>query len=182
MADQDTRMIPMSRSKQVFLAIACLGFVGLCLWLLTLDAEAIAQQRRFNSPALVQGVAILGIVLFGALGVFNIRKILDQRPGVVLSPEGLEDNSTGVAVGFIPWSDITGVDTYRTFNQRTLVVKVADPQKYLGGGNALARYLRKSNLKLCGSPVTITTAVLKIGYDDLMALIEEYLKRYGRAA
>ena len=182
MADQDTKTIPLSRGKQAFVGLACLGFVAVCIWLLTLDPAWIAEHQRFNSPALVYGVGALGIALFGALSLINLRKYFDRRPGVVLSEAGLLDNSTSVSVGFVPWSDITGVDTYRTFNQRTLVVRVSDPQKYLGGGNALARYLRKSNLRLCGSPVTITSTVLKIGYDDLMAEIQDYLRRYGKAA
>lgn len=182
MANQDTRTIPLSRGKQALVGLACLGFVAVSIWLLTLDANSIAQHGRFNNPLLIRSVAILGIVFFGALSVFNLRKFFDRRPGIVLSEAGLQDNSTGVSVGFIPWSDITGVDTYRTFNQRTLVVKVSDPQKYLGGGNALTRYLRKSNLKLCGSPVTITSTVLNIGYDDLMAEIQDYIRRYGHSA
>lgn len=182
MADHDTKTIPLSRGKQAFVGLACLGFVAVSAWLLTLDADWIVQNQRFGSPLLVRGIGVLGILFFGALAIFNLRKVLDRRPGIVLNEDGLLDNSTGVSVGFVPWSEITGVDTYKTFNQRTLVVRVSDPRKYLGGGNAIIRYLRRSNLKLCGSPVTITPTALKIRYDDLMTEIQSYHRRYGRAA
>ena len=182
MPDKDIRTIPLSLSKQVRVSIYSLFFVAVNIWLLTLDAASIAELQWFDSPTLVYAIGVLGLLLFGGLAVFNIRKLVNRRPGVVLSEAGLLDQSTGVSVGFIPWSDITGVDTYKSFNQRTLVVRVSDPQKYLTGGNALARYLRRSTMKLCGSPVTITSAVLKIRYDDLMAEIQTYLGRYGQAA
>lgn len=182
MADQDVTAIPMKRGRQLYTFVVSSVLVATFLWVLTLDAEAIAERPYMIDPALERGLAVFGIVLFGALATLNLRKLLDRRPGLVLSAEGLEDRSTFVAIGFVPWSDITGVDSYRALGQRTLVLKVADPKKYLGGGNAVARYLRRSNLKLCGSPVTITTATLKIRYDNLMAEIQDYLRRHGQVA
>lgn len=180
MPEKDLKTIALSRGKQLLLVLGCLLFVALGAWLLSLDPAGIAEHSRFRSPVLVYAVGLTSIVLFGAILVFNARKLFDRRPGMVLDSAGLHDNSSGTAAGFVPWSDIVDIGTYKTFNQRVLVVAVADPAKYLGGGNAVTRYLRKANLKLCGSPITISTAPLKIRFDDLRNAIENYRARYGQ--
>lgn len=182
MPDQDTKTIALGRKKMLLLALACLLFVALGLWLLTLDAVSIEAHALFRSPALIYGVALVAVAFFGMIAIVVTRKLFDKRPGLVLNGAGMLDNSSGTSVGFVPWSDIVGLEVYRSFNQRILVVKVADPDKYFGGGNRLTRYLRISSHKMCGSPVSINSAALKIGFDELAAVFQQYLSRYGGTA
>ncbi len=61
-----------------------------------------------------------------------------------------------------------------------LVVFVTDPDRYCESGSWLTRYMRKSTFKMCGSPVTINTGALKLGFDEVVALINQYLSKYGQ--
>ena len=182
MPDSDTTTIALSRKKMVRLTVFCLLFVALGLWLFTLDDAFIVQELRDRDPAFVHGVGAMAMGFFGLLLIIVARKLFDRRPGIVLSSAGLLDNSNGVSVGFIPWSDITGLEVYESFKQRMLVVKVADPGKYVETGNPLTRYLRKSTHKICGSPISINAGALKMGFDELAAHIQQYLSRYGQPA
>jgi hypothetical protein len=89
------------------------------------------------------------------------------------------DNSSAVAAGLIPWSEITGLGTFELHRQKMLVIHVADPDKYVGRGNALRRAVNRANTTLCGSPIAIASNVLQIPFDELREEVAAYLSRYG---
>ena len=73
-----------------------------------------------NNPMLMHGVGLAGAV-FGALGiVVAVRKLLDTSPGLRLDEHGLTDNSSALAGGFVPWSEITGFQVQQIQRQRLL--------------------------------------------------------------
>jgi hypothetical protein len=175
----ETREIPLSRTKLVFLLLGAMAFGVLGVWMLSLGDAEIAEQRSLSNPTLFR---IIGgaSTLFGVLGVaFSFRKLFDRRPGLVLSAEGITDNSSGVAAGLIPWSDITGFDVYQMQKQKFLVILVEDAEKYILRGNPLQRTLHRANLRMVGSPVSISSNTLKINFEELCALVESYRARYA---
>lgn len=66
--------------------------------------------------------------------------------------------------------------------QRMLVVRVADPDKYVERGNALKRVLNRANTRMCGSPVVISANALQISFDELRAELASWLSRRDGAA
>jgi hypothetical protein len=82
----------------------------------------------------------------------------------------------------VPWSDVAGFGVFKVQSTRTLVIRVFDTGKYANRGNIMQRALKKANVRLCGSPVAISSNSLKIDFDDLLRLCDEYLARHGRGA
>jgi hypothetical protein len=174
----DETAIPFSRGKLVLLVLIAVGFVLLGLWLFQMsDAELLPN----HDPIFVRAIALSCIVFFGACGLVGARKLFDRRPGLQFTSAGVIDNSSGVSAGLIPWSEITGLGVFQFRRSRSIVIKVTDPQKYAAAGGLLRRPLNQANIKLCGSPVVVTSSTLKIGFDELYALFEAYLARYGTA-
>ncbi|MES1199699.1 MAG: STM3941 family protein, partial [Pseudomonadota bacterium] len=103
------------------------------------EPTKITVLRRFL--AVLEIVAVfaglfIAAALLGALGaIFITRKLFDKRPGLVLSAEGIVDNSSGVAAGLIPWSDIEAFNVAEIRGNKFIVVLVKDPEKYLQRGN-----------------------------------------------
>lgn len=182
MNNTDEKVIELSKTKILFLiAVAC-GFVVGGLWMLQLNSAEIAAQRRFNSPILVHGIGLVSIAFFGLCGLFGVKKFFDKKPGLILSAAGIFDNSSGVSAGLIPWSEIVGFDIFEVQKQKTLIVKVTNPERYIEVGGSMKRALNKMNFKLCGSPIAITSNSLKIDFDELLAVCNRYLEKYGRNA
>jgi hypothetical protein len=177
--DNET-IIALSRTKTLLLVVVACAFVAIGVWMLQMDSAAIEAQRRFNSPLLVRGIGVLAILFFGLCAVFGVRKLFDKKPGLVLSPAGLFDNSSAVSAGLIPWSEITGFAVFEVQKQRTLIVGVANPGKYVEAGGPLKRALNRANLKMCGSPIAITSSSLKIGFDALVDTCVQYHAAYGK--
>lgn len=181
MNNNDEKVIELSKTKILFLiAVAC-GFVVGGLWMFQLDSAEIASQRRFNNPILAHGIGVVSIAFFGLCGLFGIKKLFDKKPGLVLNAMGIFDNSSGVAAGLIPWTEIVGFDIFEVQNQKTLVIKVLNPERYIKAGGSLNRALNRMNFKLCGSPIAITSNTLKIGFKELLDICNAYFEKYGKS-
>jgi hypothetical protein len=177
----DEKVIRLSRKKVSLLILGSVAFVALGVWLVSMDEAAIRSSSRFNDPTLVHGVAIVAIVFFGLCGIFAVRKLFDDRPGLVLNSSGIVDNSSGLAAGLIPWSDIAGAEIYQIHRQKLLIIKLRDPEKYVQRGSSLRQMINRANLKMCGSPVAISSHALSVSFPELLSLFVQYQQKYGRA-
>jgi hypothetical protein len=177
-AVNDATAIALSRGKLVLLILASFAFIAIGAWMFTLDDAEISQQRTLSNPLLFRGIAVAA-ALMGALGVIiSTRKLFDKRPGLVLSEEGIVDNSSGVAAGLIPWSDIEGFGVVEIRRNKFIVVFVKDPEKFLQRGNAMQRALHRANAQMVGSPVSFSTGTLDMPFAELWELLERYRAKY----
>ena len=162
----------------MLILLGALAFVVLGAWFLSLDAQTIEGQRRFSSPVLVYGIGGVAIVFFGACAIFAFKKLFDTSPGLILNRQGLTDNSSAIPAGFVPWSEVSRIEKYQVGKQKFISVIVDSPEKYMGAGNVLQRKARQANLKMCGTPISISSNALKIKFDALHEMIEGYLRHY----
>lgn len=175
----DEKVIALSKTKLLLLVVVACAFILIGLWMLQLDSGEIEAHRRFNNPALIHGIGFVSIAFFGLCGLYGFKKLFDKNPGLILSAAGIVDNSSGVSAGFIPWSEIIGFDIFEVQKQKMLIIKVARPEQYVELGGSMKRALNRMNFKLCGSPISITSNSLKIGFDELLDIFNAYFEKYG---
>jgi hypothetical protein len=178
----DETLIAVSREKVLLLILAACVFVAVGVWLFSLDAETIQAQRRFNNPPVVHGLGLASAILFGLAGLYAARKLFDTKPGLVFSPAGILDNSSAVAAGLIPWSEVVGVETIEIQRQKLLVIKVRDPERYIERGSVLKRALNRVNHRMIGSPIAISSGALRISFAELLSLFKRYQEKFGTVA
>lgn len=177
----DELVIELSKSKAVLLILIALAGVAGGIWLLSMDERTIARDLPIEDPLFVHGVGIACIVFSGLCSILAVRKFFDKRPGLVLNSTGIIDNSSGIAAGFIPWSEITGAEIYKFQRQKMLIVKVRNPEEFIQRGNLLKRITVRMSHKMCGSPIGITANTLNINFDKLLSLFTQYQQKYGRS-
>ncbi|WP_345841374.1 STM3941 family protein [Shewanella algae] len=178
----DEKVIELSKVKIMLIILGAIVFVLLGLWFLSMDAQAIESQKRFNNPVLIYGIGIVSVVFFGLCGLVGIKKLFDSSPGLVISSKGILDNSSGMSAGVIPWKDVAGVGEYQVKKQRFISILLKDPEKYANNGNALRIMANRANIKMCGTPVSISANSLKISYEDLLGAITEYYRKSSENA
>jgi hypothetical protein len=180
-AVDDERVIELSRTKLVMLIGGSLLMAAAGVWFFfaSVGGSLVTTLGRFGPPWMVHALGAGAALFFGACAVYAIAKSFDPKPGLVLGPTGLVDNSSAVAAGFIPWSDVTGVEIFQLGTQKTLVIRVADPEKYVARGNPLKRALNRANTGMVGSPVVISSNALRIPFHELR---EEVASRFARHA
>lgn len=185
MEPTDETIIELSKTKLALIILGSCALVAGGAWMYSFDAEVIRAERPFGAifrePWVVYGVGLASVICFGASGVYALMKLFDKRPGLILNSSGFIDNASGVAAGFIPWSEVLGAGVYEVQGQKMLIIGLRDPQKYIDRGNAVRRLLNKGSHKMTGSPVAVSAVALKMDFKELVSLFERYHRKYGSA-
>ncbi|OUR65670.1 hypothetical protein A9Q79_01370 [Methylophaga sp. 42_25_T18] len=173
-------VIKLSTTKAILLIVGSLAFVGVGVYLTSIDPIQIEEHRRFNNPLFVYGIGWASILIFGLSCLYHIRKLFDKKPGLTFNSTGIIDNSSGIAAGLIPWNDIKGFNIYEVNKQKMLVISLNNPNKYIEMGNLFKRALNRANYKMCGSPLSITPNSLQINFDELIEITNKYFNEYAK--
>ncbi|MBZ4042404.1 STM3941 family protein [Flavobacterium hibisci] len=167
--------IPLSKTKMIFAFTGSLIFVGLGIWFLV-------NQSKIGTPILYNQRTIFGIasiLFFGLVVITILRKFLDQKAGLMINPKGIVDNSSGLSVGMILWTDIQEITVLQVRNQKFLVIIVKNPQEYIDKmSNSIKRNVMKINYKSYGSPISISANALQTDFNKLHKLILEKMSHY----
>jgi hypothetical protein len=169
--------ISLSKSKLVKGLLSSILFVLIGFWMLIYQPET--SNAIFNNPVIKYGAAVACILFFG-LGIFYFTyKLMDKKPGLVIDHSGITDNSSAVAVGHIPWSEITHIATANVMKQAFLIVIIKNPREYVVKQTGF--FKRKGmeyNLKNYGSPVSISATTLSCSIGELQNLVYSRLKAF----
>ena len=167
-------MIQVSARKTALIFLCSICFGGIGLWMVV-DSSTISEtSTRSDSPAFVAGMGIIGILFFGACGVWAARKLYGNSPGLILSKEGLTDKTSAISAGFVPWSDIKAIKEHSVRGHKFVAVEVIDPDKYRKSGSFLQRILKQFNQSFYGTPIHISSHSLEISYYELLEAIRTY--------
>jgi len=169
--------IPLSKTKMTMTFLGSLAFVGLGLWFLINPPKS--NHWLFGNPTLIFVAGLASVLLFGLVAITIFRKFSDKKAGLIISKDGITDNSSGVSAGLIPWADIQEIKVSQVMNQKFLMFIVSNPQDYLDKvKNPLKRNAMKMNYKTYGSPISISSNALKTNFDDLQKLLVEKMNEY----
>jgi len=124
----------------------------------------------------------LGIILFGYVGYFLLRKIGDKSPGLIISNKGINDNSSEVSSGFIPWEDVKAIKETVIINQKLINIIVKNPWFYMDRQkNSFKRKIMQANINLYGSAIQISANGLKATHAKLKTLLEKKFDEFGKS-
>lgn len=171
--------IPLSKNK-LFLGIAgSILFVILGIWLFT-NADGFQEHsmRLLRYPMIIKGVGILSILFFGATGIYGFRKLFDKKIGLIIDSNGITDNSNASSIGLIEWNDISEIKTQQVMSTKFLLIKVINPEKYIEKAKSgMKAKLMRTNMKMYGTPLSITSNTLKYDFGKLEKLIQAEFKQ-----
>lgn len=169
--------IPLSKKKML------LTFLGACIFvifgiLFILNPEKYTSFIMRNSNLiLISGIA--SILFFGLIAISIFRKLSDKKSGLIINHEGINDNSSGISAGFIPWSNIEEIKVSQVVNQKFLIIIVNNPEDYLNKiKNPLKRNAMILNYKSYGSPISISSNALQTNFENLEKLLIEKMKTF----
>jgi protein-S-isoprenylcysteine O-methyltransferase Ste14 len=95
MTDPATHVIELSHKKLVFLILGGAAFALAGLWMVQLDEASIREIRTLSNPTLFRSFGVLALVLATLVVIYGTRKMFDNKPGLVLSAEGIMGSSRG---------------------------------------------------------------------------------------
>lgn len=133
-----------------------------------------------GSPALsgaFRWAGWIGLALFGPATAYLVYRGLRHRVELRLTADGFTDDSSLTAVGFVPWSEVTGVST-ETISKATMVgVRLRDADAFVANLRWFRRIAARTNLRMFGVPVWINPARLADA-DEIAALLDVYRRNW----
>ena len=179
MEDTSSIEIPLSKTKLTWLLLGSAIFIAIGILLLVNPSPL--DPSEFCSPALARIIGLSAVAFFGLAGFFILKKRMDKTPGLILTEEGVFDNSSAVSVGFIPWSDVVEIAETRVLNQLFINLVVKNPQEYIDKQTSL--FKRKAlhvNYNSYGTVIGISANSLKIDYPALLDLVNKKYAAYNK--
>ncbi len=105
------------------------------------------------------------LLLFGFFALRTIVKVFKSKFGLIINEHGITDYASGLAVGFIAWSEVKTIEV-RTlrFNQKSIKLILDNPEDYIDNykKGSLKRRIAEENYKRFDSPIQLQTRLLNI--------------------
>jgi len=163
--------ISISKLKMIIMLFGCLMFIIAGVSFVISPGKFVSIIAGSNTMIFLVGC--LSIVFFGFVGFWIFKRVIDSTPGLIISGDGITDNSSGVSAGFIPWSDITAIKETVVANQRFINLVVQNPQDYIDRQkSAFKRKVMQKNYDIFGTAIGISANSLKISYSELKGILE----------
>jgi hypothetical protein len=145
----------------------------------------VARPEVFVSPfhqniTLIRFVGILSVIFFGAITVYGIIKLFDNKYGLIIQTNGIIDNTNASSVGLITWEDIISIKRQQVMSTKFLLIFLTNPDDYLNRATGLKRKLLYANMRMYGTPLSIISNSIKINFDDLEKLLTSNLDEFRR--
>ncbi len=163
--------IQVSKGKILRMILFSICFIGIGIWMIAYNPQT--GNPIINSTAVKFTSAFLSVSL-GILGfVFFMRKWMDKRPVLIFDKQGITDNSSAIAAGFIPWSDINHVSEKKVSGQYFVLIEVSNPETYIDRQSSTwKKKAMSTNWKRYGSPIFFSPNIMDISFSDLVKEIK----------
>jgi hypothetical protein len=170
--------IPLSKTKLLLGIAGSILFIVLGIWLFTYSNEFQNMPLRIlRNPTIIKIAGIAGVLFFGATGFYGIKKMFENNVGLLIDDNGIIDNTNASSIGLIKWSDIMEIKTEQVMSTKFLLIYTKDPNGILAKVTGIKRKLMAGNLKMYGTPVSITSNTLKYNFNDLEKLLKDRLNK-----
>ncbi|MBF6640197.1 hypothetical protein IVB69_01765 [Flavobacterium sp. J49] len=168
--------IALSKRKLIFAFIGSIIFVALGIqFILKPESYVSFSHRNFE---LIRIVGYASLIFFGLCLIYIIFKAFDKKPGLVVNENGITDNSNFTSVGLIEWSEIIGIRTEQVMSTKFILIDVLSPEKFIQNSPKFKATLMKSNLKMYGTPLSITSNSLSYNFNELEKLLKTEFDKY----
>ncbi len=159
----------------LLLLLGALGFVTIGTLFIVNPDKFISTRMR--SPIIIRVTGVASVLFFGAAAIYGTKKMFDKAIGLTIDDNGIIDNTNASSVGLIKWADITEIKTEQVMSTKFLLIFTTDPDAILEKASGMKRKLMTANMKMYGTPLSITSTSLKINFDDLEKLLNDRLDK-----
>lgn len=169
--------IQLNKSRIKLMLLGSIVFVVLGFYFMIYPERLLNDFIRSITVIFLSG--LLGVIFFGIVGFYILKRLIKNTPGLIISNDGITDNSNGISAGFIPWSDIKEIKQINIASQSFINLMVKNPQFYINQQQGwISKKFMELNFKKYGAITWISSNTLKYDYIELIKLIESRFEEY----
>jgi hypothetical protein len=155
-----------NRRQIVLSLLASIAFAVLCIWMLTF----LTDKNRL----LFLFTAFIALPLFSYSTVMSLKLLISKEPLLTINQKGITDDASGLAVGFIPWSDILGANITTIKKRKFLHIHLRNPLAYVKKASFPRRLLMRINVLFGGSTISISDLIMSESLEDILENINTF--------
>jgi hypothetical protein len=169
--DQDTKTkIYFNKSRIAVLLFVSVIFIALGAWFIV---DALGTNAQLGNPIIKVITGAASILFFGLLAFHFSKKVFNSLPALIISEEGIVDNSSGTCAGFVPWTDINGIKETKIGNRMFINIVVKDPGLYIDRQESgFKKRIMRMNYNANGTAIGITARGLQCTHNQLKHLLD----------
>jgi hypothetical protein len=175
-------IIYFSKTKLIKLVLISAVAAGSGLWFLIAQPQIDVYLLNDTIVKNTLGVLCTALGLFGFIS-FTI-KMFTKKPAIVITNDGIQDNSSVLAVGFLPWSAIASIAATEiqvsAFSKQTFIsISVKNPDEFLQKQrNPFARKIMQLNSNHYQSLISISCNGVQNSFEEVYQSITSYFDAY----
>lgn len=154
------------RRRMILLCFGSLIFV-----LLGVLLYAIADLETGNAILGTKAFGILCIAFFGLCFLHYAKVIFKRKPAIVISKQGIIDNSSFISHGRIAWEEIADLSVVHFGGQDYLGIYTYDPDLIIRRTSGIKKWLNWMNKELLDTQVNIPIKALDCPLEELVDVI-----------
>ena len=170
----ETSFHPLNKGKLMILSIGSIGIMIASFFMIFIGTESVGFKKVYLTLA-----GFLGVAIFAYIFMNSMKKLIDEKGGITLSPEGFDDRSGLVAVGEIHWKDVTGIDIIKINGLSFLRIKVSNPDAIINRHKGIKQAILRKNNYATGSPIQIPSSGLSTNFDELVKEFTDFYRKYS---
>lgn len=124
-----------------------------------------------DSSSKSQMIGWLNIAFFGLGIVMAAKQLMDKKPRIVITTDGITDNT--LKVGEVAWADICDAYLKRVQREHFICLQLDDEQKYLDRMTETGKKLAKANQMLGCESVNINLSGVKCDTGEILNTVKQ---------
>jgi hypothetical protein len=166
-------LIEKSNKKIVPLVLVALFFVliSIELW------NESSIQDRF-SPSIIKLISLLVFFFFGGSVVFGLYQIFNKAPGLIINRIGIRNCVNND--DFVKWDNILKIEVIKIRNTSILLIFVKNTDEIIAKANPWKKYWLNLSMKWYGTPISLSSNLLKCSVADLKEVIAKEFEKNKR--
>jgi hypothetical protein len=169
--------IHVKKLKMLSVAIGSLVLVGLGVVLPTLH-----PSKTTGESIWLIALAAVDIAFFGICFLFSTRQLLRADAAIRIDDRGIEDYSSMLSPGFVPWSELVSWHFVQFGFQEFICFIPRDPSAFLKSQPRFRRFFMRLNLGLVNSPFCISADSIRISLPEMAVALGRNLPMSARGA
>lgn len=166
----DDIIIYPKRKRMIMLSIVSLVFILL--------GAVFIGVAMVEDEKLLLTIGVFVALFFGLCLIFYLKIIFNPKPAVIITEEGIEDQSSYIAAGLVRWGEIESIGLSEFSGQLFLGIVTYDRQLIINRASGLKRLLNNLNRGLLETQVNIPVKNLAYPTEDLLEQIDTRMNNY----
>lgn len=163
-------------SEQVFIKSSFQSrIIGWLLFPFFIVVGLVIIFQKSNNSFLYEFIGIV-VFLFGLISfILFIVSLITHKSGVIITPEGIKDNSALIRPKFVRWSDLEKAKYNGTLTHMIFFYP-KNTAAFLAEQNPIARFAFNANIRMFGAPFAIAKQNIAISMEKLAEEVRKHIQ------